>query len=211
MPCLADAIEQCQPCCLRQHPLVTVARLAAVTGMSIFGSSAVWGRWVVFSELAAGRVSMRCCCLARGVQGKAVTLLLQCMKLLSACCVCPSMLALPGQPFAWQPVSRGHGSRGSWRSTALGSSRSQQVLFPLAGVERSWSTCCLSLCTGLNNHWSFSALAQGWAMLCQGVTVVGRCFELCAGWLGLRGLLCSATAPVGPAALGWPMPELGQK
>lgn len=179
--------------------------------MGIFGSSAVWGRWVVFSELAAGRVIMRCCCLARGVQDKAVTLLLRCMMLLSACCVCPSMLALPGQPFAWQTVSRGHGSRGSRCSAVLGSSRSQQVLFPLAGVERSCSTCCRSPRTGLNDHWSFSALAPCWVMPCQGVTVVGRCFELCAGWLGLRGLPRSAMAPVGPAALGWPVPELRQK
>lgn len=80
MPCEADAIEQCQPCCLQQHPLVTGATLAAATGTCIFGGAALccagisrW--WAVFARLAVGRVGMGCCSLARGVQNKAITLL----------------------------------------------------------------------------------------------------------------------------------------
>lgn len=154
MPCLADATEQCQPRCLQQHPSVTGTRLAAAAGTYMFGSAGISRWWVAFAGLAAGRVDMGCCCLARGVQDKTVTLPLRWETLLPACCVCPSVLALPAQPFAWQTISRGHGSSRSRHGTVLGSSRSRQVLFPLAGVERGASlfgnspflpasTCCL--------------------------------------------------------------------
>lgn len=51
MPWLADAIEQCQPRCLQQHPSVpsSGARLAANTGTCLFGGagSGIFraGRW----------------------------------------------------------------------------------------------------------------------------------------------------------------------
>lgn len=66
-----------------------------------------------------------------------LSFLLQWETVLSARCVCPSMLALPRQPSAWQTVSRGHGSSSSRHGMVLGCSHSQRVLFPLAGVERS--------------------------------------------------------------------------
>lgn len=76
MPCLAAAMAQCRPHCLQQHPSVPGAGLAAAAGRCIFGGAAlccagIGGWWAVFAGLAAGRVGMGCCWLARGVQSKA--------------------------------------------------------------------------------------------------------------------------------------------
>lgn len=68
-----------------------------------------------------------------------------------------------------------------------------------------------SPCVGQQHQFSFSALVWCSMVLCESVTVVGRCFGLCVEWLGLQSLLGSAPAWADPAALGWPVPELRQK
>lgn len=169
--------------------------------------SLLCGWWAAFVRLAAGRAGMGHCCLAAGTQDEANTLLLRWESLLSACRVCPSVLALPGQPPGQQTVSWGHGSSGSRHGTALGSSNSRQVLFPLASVERGTSlfgngvfptasTCCplslhrakqtpvllLCLCRVLQGGalcsvWGAGAAGSPW--LCRGAS--GSCSPGMAG------------------------------